>query len=103
MRFTIRELIWITLVVAFAACRCADRRDAHRQRLKDKSQISEQAKLIKQNEAQVVSVQKMLLSARADERAIREQLADFVATQEDKLRIDVSPGLFTRLTSQEQP
>jgi len=99
MRFTIRDIFWLTVVVALSLGWWIQRRDAARRRLEDRAKIAIQAAELKGKEAQISLLHDSLSKVRADERAVREQLAEFVATQDDKARIDVAPGLFHRVGS----
>jgi len=96
--FTIREILWLMVIVAFAICWWTDRRSARRRQLHDEARLAAQEQLLGAKDAQLVIIRTKLESARDDESAIREQLAEFVATQEDKMKIDVGPpGFFRRL------
>jgi septal ring factor EnvC (AmiA/AmiB activator) len=97
-RFTIREILWLTVIVALAVCWWTDRRSARRRQLDDQQRIAAQEQRLKFKDAQLVAVRTMLESANTEASAIREQLAEFVATQEDKMKIDVAPpGFYRRL------
>jgi hypothetical protein len=101
LHFTIRDLFWLTLVVALALCWRTDRRAAFRQRLADRARISEQEQALQTKDTKIAIIQARLETTQADERATREQLAEFISTQEDRAKIDVAPGLFRRLTRPE--
>ena len=97
-RFTIREILWLTVIVALAVCWWTDRRSARSRQLHDQEWIAAQEQLLKAKDAQLATVRTRLEDAKAEESAIREQLAECVATQEDKLKIDVAPpGFYRRL------
>src|SRR5262245_22432917 len=98
-RFLIRDLLWLTVVVALAACWYSDRRDAARRDLAARSRIADQQQALRAKDTHIAAIQARLESTRADERAIREQLTEMVSTQEDKMRFDVGPGYFRRLTN----
>ena len=97
MRFTIRDLLWLMVVVALYLGWNIQQRDARRQRLDSAAKIAVQTAELERKNAEIGSLQENLTNLRADERAARQQLAEFVATQEDKARIDVAPGLFHRV------
>src|SRR3954452_18626814 len=99
MRFTIRDLMWLMVVVAFYLGWWIQQRDARRQRLDNQTKIAAQAAELKGKDAQIAMLQDNLSDVRAAERAVREQLVEFVATQEDKARVDVAPVWFHRVTA----
>jgi len=99
MRFNIRDLLWLTVVVALWLGWWTQRREALRQRLDDRAKISAQASALATREAEIAVLQDKLNTVKAEERAVRDQLAEFVATQDDKARIDVAPGLFYRVAT----
>lgn len=97
-RFTIRDILWLTMIVAFAVCWWTDRQSARRRQLHDEARMAAQEQRLRAKDAQIVALRTRLEGAKADENAIREQLAEFIATQEDKMKIDVGPpGFFRRL------
>ena len=98
-RFSIRELLWLIVVVALAACWWTDRRDARRQKLEYQARIAAQEVALRAKDTHIAAVRARLESTRADATAIRELLAEFIATQEDKLKIDVGAGYYRRLTN----
>jgi hypothetical protein len=98
MRFNIRDLLWLMFVVALAAGWWTDRRDTTRQRFDDRARIAAQEQALEAKDAHIATIQARLDSSRADEKVLREELAEFIATQEDKLKVDVGAGLFYRLS-----
>ena len=99
MRFAIRDLFWLTFVVALTVCWWMDRQRAFRQQWDDKAGLAAQQHALAAAELQLTMVQAKLETARAEEKALKDQLAGFIAAQEDKLTIDVGPSLFRRLTN----
>lgn len=98
-RFTIRDVLWLTVVVAIFCTWHIERREARRQQLEDRANLSAQEREIKQKAVQLTIMQDVLNTARDDARTVRKQLAEFVATQEDQAKIDVGAGLFHRVTT----
>ena len=97
-RFTIRDLLWLMVVVALSVCCWTDRQSARRRQLHDDAKIAAQEQLLGAKDAQLAAIRTELADTKVEERAIRQQLAEFVSTQEDKLKIDVGPpGFFVRL------
>jgi septal ring factor EnvC (AmiA/AmiB activator) len=96
-RFTIRDLLWLTVVVALAAAWWSDRRDAIRQRLDNQARIARQELRLTEQETRITAVEEMLARSKGETTALRQQLREYVATQEDKVRIDIAPGFFHRL------
>jgi septal ring factor EnvC (AmiA/AmiB activator) len=99
MRFTIRDLMWLMVVVAFYLGWWIHNRDARRQRLDSAARIAAQTAELERKNAQIGALQENLTNLRADERAARQQLAEFVETQDDRAKIDVAPGLFHRVAA----
>jgi hypothetical protein len=92
MRFTIRDLMWLMVVVALYLGWSIQQRDAMRQRRSDRMELAAQAAELERKNA-------LLKALQDNERAARQQLAEFVATQDDKARIDVAPGLYYRVAA----
>jgi septal ring factor EnvC (AmiA/AmiB activator) len=99
IRFTIRDVLWLTVMVAMACAWHLERRDARRQQLEDRARLSAQERELKQKAAQLTMMQDVLNAARDEARKVRQQLVEFVATQEDQAKIDVGPGLFRRVAT----
>jgi|SRR5262245_2659348 len=98
LHFTTRDLLWLTVAVALALCWWTDRRDALRHRLADRARIAEQEHALQVKDTHIAIIQTRLEGVQADERSARQQLGEFIATQDDQLKIDVAPGLFRRLS-----
>ena len=82
-RFTIREILWLTVIVALAICWWTDRHNARRRQLDDQERIAAQEQLLKAKDLQLAGVRTRLEGANAEE---------------DKMKIDVaSPGFYHRL------
>ena len=96
-RFMIRDLLWLTVVVAIVCAWHIERRQVRRQPLEDRVRLSAQQREIKQKEMQLTIMQDVLNAARDDARTVRKELVEFVATQEDQAKIYVGPDLFHRV------
>src|SRR5262245_16983269 len=97
LRFSIRDVLWLTVVVAMVCAWHLERREARRQQLEDRAKLSAQESELKRKAAQLTIMQDVLNAARDEAKTVRKQLVEFVATQEDQAKIDVGPGLFHRV------
>jgi prefoldin subunit 5 len=98
-RFAIRDMLWLTVVVAIVCTWHIERREARRQQVEDHARMSAQEQELKQKAAQLTIMQDVLNAARDEARTVRKQLVEFVATQEDQAKLDVGPGLFHRVSA----
>ena len=101
LRFSIRDVLWLTVMVAIACTWHLERRDGRRQQLEDRARLSAQEGELKRKGVELTIMQDVLNEARAEARTFRKALVEFVATQEDQAKIDVGPGMFRRLTTPE--
>ena len=99
LRFAIRDVLWLTVLVAMACAWHLERRDARHQQIEDRARLSAQEQQLKQKAVQLAIMHDVLHGAREDARAVRKQLIEFVATQEDQAKIYVGPGLFHRVAA----
>jgi uncharacterized coiled-coil protein SlyX len=97
MRYSLRDLLAITVIVALALGWWTNLERFRRQRSLDRARISELEQRLKTKDSQIATLNSRLAESWAEERALRHELAEFVASQEDKLKIDVAPGYFVRL------
>ena len=98
-RFAIRDILWLTVGVAMACAWHLERREARRQQLEDRARLMAQEQELKKKALQLTIMQDVLNGARDEARAVRKQLIEFVATQEDQAKIYVGPGLFHRVAA----
>ena len=99
LQFTIRDLLWLMVVVSFYLGWCIERREAVRQQFVVREKLATLVTQMENKNSQIDSLQQSVNNVSADERAARERLAEFVATQDDQARVDVAPGLFHRVAS----
>src|SRR5262245_54915211 len=98
-RFTIRDILSLTVLVAIVCAWHLERRDARREQIADRAKLSAQERELQHKTSQLAVMQDLLQNVREDARAIRKQLVEFVATQEDQAKIDTGPGLFHRVAN----
>jgi len=99
LRFSIRDVLWLTVMVGMACGWHLERGDARQEQLEDRARLSAQEAELKRKAAQMTIMQDVLNAARDEARTVRQQLVEFVATQEDHAKIDVGSGLFHRVTT----
>jgi hypothetical protein len=91
--------MWLMVVVALYLGWWIERREAMQQQVMVRGKLATLVSQLVTKNAQVEALEDILNNVRADERVAREQLAEFVATQDDKARIDVASGLFHRVAA----
>jgi hypothetical protein len=97
MRYSLRDLLAVTVIVALAIGWWTNLQQSRRRQQLDQARVAALDQQLKAGDAQIAALNTRLENSRTEERHLREELAEFVATQEDKLKIDIAPGFFVRL------